>query len=181
VTVWVNLTDSFLHVPCTRHFRTRYNLISAGTDVELMNNLTLLIQPLSPGTMINTCPFRNKKDNLGANSVTLSSFIPDAMRCSDTKIPSANGLLLNNVSLLQGMEISSDKPVAILLGRKSNLSLVVREGWDHGGRAEGGGARVVWSYFPRPRDPANRFPSASAGHEQRAVVPCRGKESFALK
>jgi hypothetical protein len=51
--------------------------------------------------------------------------IPKAANCSKVKIYGLKGLALNNISLLNGMEISSDKPVNILQWHKNNLSVVV--------------------------------------------------------
>ncbi|XP_052802721.1 uncharacterized protein LOC128232951 [Mya arenaria] len=120
--VAINLTGSLVLLEATQTFTRVHKLITHGDKLENTDTLTLLILPAFPNTTTNICPFVRIKKNLNANSTFLSRLIPDAIKCRQVEVGRDDGFVLNNVSLLRGMEIIADKPVGILMGWRSNLS-----------------------------------------------------------
>lgn len=120
--VVVNLSDTLLSLPPTRGYGNHF-IIEEEYKLEGKQSVDLLFQPLGENTTVTICPIRRVKGELNTNFTLLSAELPEANNCSEMKVPHVAGSVLNNVSLLSGIEINTDKPVCILLGSTSISSV----------------------------------------------------------
>ena len=121
--VGINLSHSRLFLQSTPEFGHHFFIIDEGYNLSEKQTFDLLLQPLEANTIVTICPSGPQLSvKPTARVAEVSSESPWELNCSLMNVSNTGGLVLHNISVWSGIEITSDKPVCILSGSGTHLS-----------------------------------------------------------
>lgn len=154
--VALNLSDSLLFLSPTRAYGRHFFITEESYKFPQNQTIDVLFQSFESNTTVTLCPFWLEKEKLDAKLAAKAQGFPGMLNCSLMKIPPSGGLVLNNISLLRGIEINSDKPVCILSGYGTNLSSKNAKREQRASSA-GQNTPITWNIIPPSERWANQF------------------------
>lgn len=154
--VALNLSNGLLFLPSTRAYGRHFFIIEDGYTFPENQTFDVLFQSLECNTTVTQCPVWQEKAILDTGVEQIPHEILGVRNCSLMKIPQSGGFVLHNISLLRGIEITSDKPVCLLSGFGTYLTTINANGVL---RPNSSGRRtpITWNINPPLERWANQF------------------------
>ncbi|XP_045176718.2 uncharacterized protein LOC123537173 [Mercenaria mercenaria] len=120
-TLVIELATGLLKLSSVDDYGHIYHIFALKDNFGGNQETNLLIQSSVPDTSISLCVLYNEEDKMINNFAKYSQEIPKTTNCSRKKVPDFDGFLLNNISMLPGIEITSEHPISILEGHLNHM------------------------------------------------------------
>ncbi|XP_045177272.2 uncharacterized protein LOC123537537 [Mercenaria mercenaria] len=171
-TLVIELTTGLLKVQSIDLSGQSYYMSTFKDYADTNYDIQLLIQSTVTDTTINLCNAYNKADETAiSNETQFSQEIPKMVNCTTKKLFLFERLLLNKVSKVQGIEITSDHPISILQGYETRSSSLFRNGEDFNTlEPEKNDSPINWHIIKPISDWSNQF----------VLIPSEDRREFKL-